>query len=308
MHTTDIDFIFSIPLAWEAHDLAQQQQQQTSTHQAKQVYLRTLAMYAVKYYLDCMNIDAEYGDVISSPALFELSHAAEVYLPGIGSLECLPILLGASVVEVSPEVWSDRIAYIAVQLDESLQTAKIVGYVETIATEQVPLQKFQQNSLEDLLIYLDQQRHLQIQPQSNQQLPTQLSQWFQNIFQQDWQNLNILLSPAKLAYRNHRLSSAMGLKVFDLHRADEQVEVSLGLTPLDTSELDVWVGVYPTGAQTHLPADLQLVILNESGDPVMQAQAMSTENIQLQFSGEPGEHFSVRLTLGDISVTEPFVI
>lgn len=308
MHTTDIDFSFSIPLAWEAHDLANHKQQQTSAHQAKQVYLRTLAMYAVKYYLDCMDIEAEYGDGISSPALFELSHAAEVYLPGVGSLECLPILSEASVAEVSPEVWSDRLAYIAVELDASLQTAKIVGYVETVATEHVPLQKFQQHSLEELLIYLDQQRHPQIQQQASQQIPTQLSQWFQNIFQQDWQNLNTLLTPAKLAYRNHRLSAAMGLKVFDLHRAEEQVEVSLGLTPLDTSELDVWVGVYPTGAQTHLPADLQLVILNELGDPVMQAQAMSTENIQLQFSGEPGEHFSVRLTLGDISVTEPFVI
>ncbi|MEX0269704.1 DUF1822 family protein [Leptolyngbyaceae cyanobacterium UHCC 1019] len=301
------DSIFSIPLAWEAHDLAKQNHQKTSTHQAKQVYLRTLAMYAVKYYLDCMSIEAEYEDRISSHALFELSHAAEVYLPGLGSLECLPILSEASVVEVPPEVWSDRIAYIAVQLDESLQTAKIIGYVKTVATEHVPLQQFQQNSLEDLLIYLDQLRHPQIQ-QASQQIPTQLSQWFQNIFQQDWQNLNTLLTPAKLAYRNHRLSSAMGLKVFDLHRADEQVEVSLGLTPLDTSELDVWVGVYPTGTQTHLPADLQLVILNEMGDPVIQAQAMSTENIQLQFSGEPGEHFSVRLMLGDISVTEPFVI
>jgi hypothetical protein len=308
MHSTDIDFAFSIPLAWDAHDLAKQNHQQTSTHQAKQVYLRTLAMYAVKYYLDCMSIEAEYGDGISSPAWFELSHAAEVYLPGFGSLECLPILPEASMVEVSPEVWSDRIAYIAVQLDASLQTAKIIGYVETVATEQVPLQKFQQNSLEDLLIYLDQLQHAPIRQPSSQPVPTQLSQWFQNIFQQGWQDLNTLLTPAKFAYRNHRLSSAMGLKVFDLHRAAEQVEVSLGLTPLNTSELDVWVGVYPTGTQTHLPVDLQLVILNELGDPVMQAQAMSTENIQLQFSGEPGEHFSIRLTLGDISVTEPFVI
>lgn len=305
--TTATDFVFPIPLAWDAHDLAEQSRQHTTADRAKQSYLRTLAVYAVKYYLDCMGIASSYGDGINNPTLLQLGCGAEVCLSELGSLECLPVLPGSSVVEVLPEVWSDRLAYVAVQLDSSLQTASIVGYLETVCTEQVPLEKFRQNSLEDLLIFLDRQQQTQIQQQVVNHAPIKLSAWFHNTFQQHWQNLNTILTPTQLAYR-HRLSSAMGRKIFDLKRADQQVELSLGLTPLDTSELDVWVGVHPVGGQTQLPEDLQLVILNASGEPVMQAQANNTESLQFQFSGELGEQFSVCMILGDVSVTEAFVI
>jgi hypothetical protein len=301
-------FVFSIPLAWDAHDLAQKSYQLTSARHAKQIYLRTLAMYAVKYYLDCMGIEAAYNDGLSNPALLELSHAAELKLPGLGSLECLPVLPETATVDVSPEVWGDRLAYIAVQLAQSLQTATIVGYVETVAAAPIPLERFRQNSLEDLLIYLDRLRQTQIQKQTLQSLPINLSQWLQNEFQSGWQNLNALLMPEKLAYRNRHLSSVMGQKVLDLKQTDEAIELSLGLTPVDINEFNIWVGVYPTGDRTHLPVNLQLAILNQVGEAVMQVQAKTTENIQLEFSGEPGEQFSVRLTLGEVSVTEVFVI
>lgn len=297
------NFVFSIPLAWEAHDLAQCNRQRTSADRAKQVYLRTLAAYAVKYYLDCMGIEATYGDGVCQPALFELSHAAELEITDLGRIECLPVLPESAMVEVSPEVWSDRIAYIAVQLDQSLQTATLVGFVKTVATEQILLKRFQQNSIEDLLFYFDQLR------QTIPPLPIKLSQWFHNEFQQGWQNLNALLTPQEFAYRNRRVSSAMGQKILDLQQTpDEKVELCLGLTPIDASELNVWVGVYPMNDRAHLPVDLQLAIVNEADEAVMQAQAKSTENIQLEFTGEPGEAFRVCLTLGDVSITEAFVI
>jgi hypothetical protein len=41
----------------------------------------------------------------------------------------------------------------------------------------------------------------------------------------------------------------------------------------------------------------------------LEAQARTTDNyIQLQFSGTPGELFSVKLALGDISFIEDFMI
>ncbi|HEY9743441.1 MAG TPA: DUF1822 family protein, partial [Coleofasciculaceae cyanobacterium] len=60
--------------------------------------------------------------------------------------------------------------------------------------------------------------------------------------------------------------------------------------------------------QTYLPHDLQLMVLDEKGEAVMQAQARSTKNIQLKFSGEPGETFGVKVALGDVTVTEAFLI
>jgi hypothetical protein len=52
-------------------------------------------------------------------------------------------------------------------------------------------------------------------------------------------------------------------------------------------------------------------VLDEAGVtcPELQVQARSDDNwIQLEFSGEPGERFSLKLALGDVSITEDFVI
>lgn len=51
------------------------------------------------------------------------------------------------------------------------------------------------------------------------------------------------------------------------------------------------------------------MLLDALGEAVMEAIARSTNSyIQLQFSGSQGEYFSVKVTLGDVSVIENFVI
>jgi hypothetical protein len=51
------------------------------------------------------------------------------------------------------------------------------------------------------------------------------------------------------------------------------------------------------------------MVLDIEGVSVMEAQTRNTnKNIQLQFSCEVGEGFSVKLALGDVSVIENFVI
>ncbi|HEY9822378.1 MAG TPA: DUF1822 family protein, partial [Candidatus Sericytochromatia bacterium] len=57
------------------------------------------------------------------------------------------------------------------------------------------------------------------------------------------------------------------------------------------------------------PPSLQLTVLDESGATFLEAQSRSADNyIQLQFSGVPGEQFSVRVSLGDASILQDFVI
>jgi len=81
------------------------------------------------------------------------------------------------------------------------------------------------------------------------------------------------------------------------------------ITPTPAAEMEITVGVQPSNGQTYLPAQLQLAVLDELGASVMVARANSAnKNIQLQFSGERGEKFSVKLTLGNVSVMENFVI
>jgi hypothetical protein len=51
------------------------------------------------------------------------------------------------------------------------------------------------------------------------------------------------------------------------------------------------------------------MVLDEDGEAVIDAHARSdNKNIQLEFGGEPGDRFSVKVALGDVSVTENFVV
>jgi hypothetical protein len=74
-------------------------------------------------------------------------------------------------------------------------------------------------------------------------------------------------------------------------------------------EIDINVQVQPPTSQTSLPSNLQLMVLNEEGEAVMDVQAGSgNTTIQLEFSGEPEDCFSVKVALNDVSVIEDFVI
>jgi hypothetical protein len=76
-------------------------------------------------------------------------------------------------------------------------------------------------------------------------------------------------------------------------------------------EMDVRLRVYPTGSDIYLPAGLKLLVLDDSGVsvPDLEATARTADNwIQLEFSGQSQEQFSVKAALGDVSITEHFVI
>jgi hypothetical protein len=50
-------------------------------------------------------------------------------------------------------------------------------------------------------------------------------------------------------------------------------------------------------------------VIEESGAVFLEAKARRADNyIQLQFSGTTGERFSVKVALGDVSITENFTI
>jgi hypothetical protein len=67
--------------------------------------------------------------------------------------------------------------------------------------------------------------------------------------------------------------------------------------------------VYPTGDKVYLPAQLQLILLDESGKSVLEVTARRADAcIQLILSGNSGERFAVRVALGDAGVTEYFLI
>jgi len=112
----------------------------------------------------------------------------------------------------------------------------------------------------------------------------------------------------EMAFSMRGINGVKRGKILELERAGEQVALCVGIKPDTEAEMNILVEVYPTGNQTYLPPELQVMVLDDSGISVMEAQARTTKNIQFEFIGETGENFSVKLALGDFSITETFVI
>jgi hypothetical protein len=166
--------------------------------------------------------------------------------------------------------------------------------------------------LEDLLEHLDKLK----QPVNE---GVALSPWLHNVFETGWETVEALfgLSQAEefaFSFRSQTttpenpVSQVKRGKWLSLERLGEEVALCVGLVPETSSKMNISVEAYPKKGQSYLPQDLQLMVLDENGDVVLQAIAKSTETIQLKFKGESGERFSVKVALGEVSVTEAFIV
>lgn len=310
----------TMPITLKAHQQAQQfWQQQPNTQAAQQVYLNTLAVQAVQSYLSWFGIvtDLEASDSWN-PAIQSLANTADLVVTGVGKLECRPVLPEADICEIPPEVCCDRIGYVAVQFNSELSEATLLGFVPTVTTTQLPLPQLQ--PLDRLLDYL-QLALVAPMPDSALSARTTLSQWLQGVVQTGWQTVEDLLLQNMLHQQpvwSFRTSSQTPTSESPMTRAKvlklrSQVETKsialiVGLLPAEATVMDVWVKVCPTGNQMHLPAELDLMVLDDTGVVVMQAQSRETEMIQLKFKAMMGEIFSVKVALGIDAVTENFVV
>ncbi|NMF64975.1 DUF1822 family protein [Brasilonema octagenarum] len=307
---------FTVPISLEAHALAERfRNKHRNPQKAKQVYLNTLAVFAVQFYLRCMGIKTSWqGSLSWNPLIQTLMDIADLEVIGFGKIECLAVLPNEQVLHILPEVSSDRIGYVAVQFESSLEEATLLGFVKTVP-ENGELLISQLNSLEDLLIHLN-------KPIEKIEQPIHLSQWLMNVVDAGWQTIESLLNPQQselvfrfrgtehtLVHAENSTSSLQKGKLLDLGRDSKSQIIALvvGLISVSREEINVGVKVYPTGGKNYLPKELELIVLDEAGIPVMQATARNTKSIQLNFSSEIGERFSVKVALGDVSFTELFL-
>ena len=293
---------FTVGLALEAHSRAEEfRRSQSNPGKAKQVYLNTLAVYAVNVYLQCRGFETHLERSDSwNPMMQILMDTADLLVKDHGKLECRPVLPEAKVVSVPPEVWEERMGYVAVQLSESLREATLLGFVEKASRSELPLSQLR--SLQELPAYLN-----QIKPVVN------LSQWFEDIFEAGWQAVEALLGtqPTQLAFsfRGVPQADVRRCKQIELATPERAVALIVALSGESEQNMDISVEVQPTNGQTYLPSNLQLMVLNEDGEAVMHVHAGSdNQTIQLEFGGEAGDRFGVKVALGDVSVTENFVI
>lgn len=306
---------FTLPLGSNAHAIAKQfWSQQSDSQKAKQVYLNTLAVYAVNFYLNCMGIKTNWEASYSCNSIRQiLADVADLEVPDVGLLECRPVLPKIQEIDIPPEAWSDRIGYVAVQLDESLRMAILLGFSETAGTGKLAVEQLR--SLEDLLAHLTQLSSSAKTVKSQ----IQLSQWLENIFEAGWHSIETILGSEQqnLAFSlrsnsNSIESSIKRAKLIDLglQLGNRSLALLVAITPETEQKVGILVQLHPMEGETYLPPNLKLSMLSESGEILQEVESRSVDNyIQLKrFRGLPGEIFAIQLTFGEASVTENFAI
>lgn len=306
-----------LPITQAAHEMARQFATGLPTlEKAEQVRLNTLAVCAVNDYLQMMGIPTNLNSGDSWNRVVRLfADVADLEVEGVGRLECRVVKANQPTCYIPPEVWEDRIGYVVVQLDEMQQQATMLGFAKQVAAGKLHLNSLE--SLEDLLAHLSQLVSTTAFSYGN---VVHLTQWLQNVFETSWQTVESVLNPLTFSFRKANGSGSDSeyqdphvrrAKLIDLgmQLAGHCIALVVELRPESEQKFDVLLQVHPAGSQIFLPPLLQLIVLDETGTIFLEAKARRADNyIQLQFKGTPGERFSVKVALGEVSFTESFVI
>ena len=326
-----------LPIPEQARLTAQQfARSQPTPEKAEQVLLNSLAVWVTNDYCQMMGIptDLEHSDSWH-PITQMMANTADLTLPGVGQLECRPVVTDAEYCSVPPEVWDLRVGYVVVAIDGPRQTAQLIGFTPTVAEEDLPLAELA--PLEDLLDHIYELRQTALSPSevmaSGVAIATEavvnLSQWLNETLEAGWQAVDAILNPDTMTpvmgFRGGEVSEVTELdpassdlnegirraKLIDLavQMGTQQVVMLIDLQPESPERTHIGLQVHPMFGQPFLPPDLELCILESTDVIFMQAQSRQADNyVQLQFSGTPGEYFKVRINLGDASYEEAFVI
>ena len=312
MNNAQISLI-EIPLGNEAHGLARQfAAEQAMLQKRKQVYLNTLAVYAVRCYLGWLGIESDLSQSDSwNLILRNKLDVADLLIPEVGRLECRPVLPGERSIALPAETRCDRIGYLAIQFNEELDRVQLRGFAKVAA-------QFRLTSLQNLDALVD---------CLNPKEPIQLRKWLQKTFEVSWHAVDTLLRPEQVdwAFRygaasrsggfdsNERTHSISRARPIDFGMAENWMEshkaiLVVTITPETEQQTDILVQVHPPADRPHLPANLTLTIVDDLGKPLIAKAGDADNYIQQRFRVEPGEQFSLKLTLGTVSVTENFAI
>jgi hypothetical protein len=292
--------------------------QQTTVGKGRRVYLNTLAVCAVQQYLKIVcQLHLAPGDAWH-PSRQAILDVADLEVPGLGKIECRPVLFGETEILVPPEAIDDRVAYVAVQFNEDLSQVELLGCTTELCLGSISIEQLTPiESLIDVVL-------------PNQTI-TNLGEVLSGIFTSGWQSINSLatdeileetqLANRELALRN--IATSLGNSPFESIRdftagkmMDLKVKLGnisllllIGLNQEPDGRIRVRVRLYSSGNVAQLPANLQLTLQDGTGQVKGQVQYAQPMNfIQLNyFRLESGTRFDIQVALADSKLIESFV-
>lgn len=212
-----------------------------SPEKSQQIRLNTLAILAMNDFLGWLQVPTDVAKGDSWGKLAALMDTADLVLPGLGTLECRPIVgpvrwnessgdeghldqaseptpWKSQTAHVPAEVWDDRIGFVMIQIDEEHKLAELLGFTQTVETEAFPL-----SQLQPMTALIDRLEALQPKTfsipvlrssfstltntltstlaQTVEPAVARISDWFHETLEAGWQTVESLSLPPAFAFR-----------------------------------------------------------------------------------------------------------
>ncbi|MEO0455538.1 MAG: DUF1822 family protein [Cyanobacteria bacterium P01_A01_bin.114] len=297
-----------------AEQFARQHDQATPEKQDR-IRQNTLAVSVVNNYLAMMAFETDLASSDSwDPLLRQYADVADLKLPAIGRLDCRPIDPDAQSCSIPLDIADDTVGVVGVTLNDKTNRATLLGFTEKAKPGSV-IRVGQLRSLDHLLQYLGQ---LEAQPDTL----VNLKHWIEGLFEEGWQTAAALIGRERwnlaLGFMGHPNTRSgtrpetpiQAAKLIDLgvQLGDQDVVLLMAVGPPQNETTGVRVQLHPSMTETHLPPDLRLTLLSESGERLREVPSRDADNfIQLPlFRCQTGEKFAIQISLGDRNVIERF--
>lgn len=137
--------------------------------------------------------------------------------------------------------------------------------------------------------------------------PTDTREWLENLFNTDWQPVETVLAGSSMrsSVIDAETSETMVYKAKVIYLARNISIVAIVRFNLSDEEIQASLEIYPAANNAYLPEGLIIEILDESEAIAIRKEVESDiDSMQIPFSFEPEEQFTIRFTLENISITE----
>jgi hypothetical protein len=290
---------FTVPLSGADFKLAQKFScEQKDADKSKQVFLNTLAVLAVNFYCQCLKVETNLKEIIIGHYNRRiLMDSADLKIDVLGKLECRPVLPNENICYVPSEVWSDRVGYVVVEIDEEAKKAILFGFVEQIETNELPLAQLPDiDNLVDLLLLAKNKQLLE---------RTFAKNWNEDesaeILKDKQKKLVRRDSPALPTIDKSITSPLYRAKYITLIRRTFILLVRI--TPTKEGKFQLLVEVE---SSKKIPSDLNLKLLSLSDQTLKANPTKGDHYISLKYTLQLGESFQIQVKRGEEIHTEQF--
>lgn len=150
---------------------------------------------------------------------------------------------------------------------------------------------------------------------------TKLSKWLEGVIDESWQTLDSITRPGlNLGYSLRNIDDeTKRTKIIDLgisldsHKVALVICISPSVSPnsidnTNQEKISVLAQLRPMNADGFLPYNIKLSLISKAGKVLQEVTSRIQDKcIQLNvLKGEPGKKFSIKVSLGDSSITEKF--